>query len=390
MKTNIVRQDTTSTYDINRGGESWLFKHGHTIASGSGPAIDAHFNNNVEIILSGHATTTSGDAFGAIDSLGDDAMVIVARIGSIKAGHTGIALHGDDAEINNRGRVEGSVNGVYATGDEFHLSNKGVIKGGTTGVYMSGDESSLINHDIARIRGSVSMDGSAGETMWFDNYGRVTATNAVVGGASNDIIYNTGTLGGVVSLGAGNDVLNTRWGNLWVSHVIGGQGDDLLIVGKSSYLLTEAANGGNDTVRSNVSYTLSANVENLSLIGRGDRAGTGSDNDNRIIGSKGDNVLSGLDGDDVLVGRWGNDILTGGDGNDTFVFRSGDDMDAIADFTHGEDKIDLSGWSGIDSFGAVLVHAEDHAGDVWIRAGRDMLIIDGHSKADLQAGDFIF
>jgi hypothetical protein len=390
MKTNFVKQDTTSTFVINRSGESWLFEDGHSFASASGAAINSYHQTNVEIILEGHAETTSGDSFGAIDALGDMAMIIVTETGTIKAGHTGIALHGADAEIDNRGGIEGSVNGVYATGDGFYLSNMGYIQGGTTGVHMSGAESALTNHDVATIRGSVEMAGSAGETMWFNNYGKVAATNVVIGGDSNDIIYNTGKLGGFVSLGAGNDILDTRWGSLWIARVAGGDGDDTLIVSDGRYLLNETAGGGNDTVKSTVSYALSANVETLVLLGRADIDGKGSDEGNRLVGNRADNVLLGLGGDDTLDGGCGNDVLTGGEGKDTFVFRTGGDMDGISDFTHGEDTIDLSGWRKIDSFDTLMKRAEDHGCDVWIRAGGDMLVIEGQSKADLHADDFIF
>lgn len=390
MKTNFVKQDTTSTFVINRGGESWLFEDGLAFSAAHGAAINSFHNSNVEIILEGHAETTSGDSFGAIDALGDDAMIIVTETGSIKAGHTGIALHGAHSEIDNRGRIEGVLNGVYSTGDGFYLSNMGYIQGGRTGVYMSGAESALTNHEIAEIRGSVVMAGSAGETMWFNNYGKVAATNVVIGGDSNDIIYNTGSLGGFVSLGAGNDVLDTRWGSLWIARVAGGEGDDTLIVSDGRYLLNETVNGGNDTVKSTVTYALSANVETLVLLGRADIDGKGSDEDNRLVGNRGDNVLLGLDGDDVIGGGRGNDVLTGGEGKDIFVFRTGSGMDGISDFTHGDDTIDVSGWRKVDSFDALMARAEDQAGDVWIWVGADMLVIEGQTKADLHADDFAF
>jgi Ca2+-binding RTX toxin-like protein len=390
MKTNFVRQDKTSTFVINRGGESWLFEDGRSFTSASGAAINSYSSRNVEIILEGHAETTSGDSFGAVDALGDEAMIVVTETGTIKAGHTGIALHGADAEIDNRGRIEGSLNGVYATGDGFYLSNLGYIQGGQTGVHMSGAGSALTNHDVATIRGSVVMAGSAGETMWFNNYGKVSAANVVIGGDSDDIIHNTGSLGGYVSLGAGNDVLDTRWGSLWITRVGGGDGDDTLIVSDGRYLLNEAACGGHDTVKSTASYALSAHVETLLLLGRADIDGKGSDEDNRLVGNRGDNLLLGLNGDDILDGGRGNDVLIGGADKDTFVFRTGGGMDGISDFTHGEDTIDLSGWRKIGSFDALMARAEDHAGDVWIRVGGDMLVIEGQSKADLHADDFVF
>jgi VCBS repeat-containing protein len=66
---------------------------------------------------------------------------------------------------------------------------------------------------------------------------------------------------------------------------------------------------------------------------------------NLLEGGSGDDVLIGSDTDDILVGHGGNDLLTGGGGNDTFVFDTHLDgqnnIDYIADFTAGQDKIVL-------------------------------------------------
>ena len=391
MKTNFVDQDSNTTFVIGKSGESWLFEDGHTFTSASGAAINSYSQTDVQIILEGHAETTSDDAFGAIDALGEHAMIIVTETGTIDAGHTGIAVHGEVTEIDNRGRIEGDVHGVYATGGRFYLSNMGYIGGGNIGVHIGGDQSALTNHDVAEIRGSVVMGGAAGETLWFNNYGKVAApTNAIIGGDSNDIIYNTGEIQGFVSLGGGNDVLDTRWGKLTVARIAGGEGDDLLITSRADYQFNEAADQGYDTVKTDVSYTLSANVEKLVLFGKADINGIGNDSANHLIGNTVNNRLAGLGGDDVLNGGRGNDVLTGGDGNDTFVFSARSDMDTIVDFTHGEDTIDLSGWSKVDSFADFLKRAEDHGDDLWIIAGKDMLVIKDQHKADMHADDFTF
>jgi len=66
-----------------------------------------------------------------------------------------------------------------------------------------------------------------------------------------------------------------------------------------------------------------------------------------ITGDGTNNVLAGGAGDDTLDGGAGRDNLTGGEGNDIFVFSDTShsdnaNRDAIADFTIGEDMIDLS------------------------------------------------
>ena len=92
----------------------------------------------------------------------------------------------------------------------------------------------------------------------------------------------------------------------------GGQGDDTYVVDNAADAITEVAGEGVDWVRSTAaSYTLSAEVENLELLG-GAVSGTGNDLANQIAGNALDNVLAGNGGDDLLLGDAGNDQMDGG------------------------------------------------------------------------------
>ena len=120
-----------------------------------------------------------------------------------------------------------------------------------------------------------------------------------------------------------------------------------------------------DTVKSLVSWTLGANLENLYLTGSANSNGTGNALNNVILGNNGTNslvggtgndtlsggagndTLSGGAGNDSLTGGLGRDSLTGGAGNDVFVYTDvaetppGSNRDVITDFASG-DKISLA------------------------------------------------
>ncbi|GJE62291.1 family 16 glycosylhydrolase [Methylobacterium trifolii] len=114
----------------------------------------------------------------------------------------------------------------------------------------------------------------------------------------------------------------------------GTSGNDTFQVTAATTMIREAANGGFDTVRSSVTYTLDANVEKLVLSEGAALDGTGNAESNQLFGNASANVLSGLagndylygqDGDDRLMGGLGNDKLYGGGGNDRLIGGAGTD-----------------------------------------------------------------
>jgi Ca2+-binding RTX toxin-like protein len=105
----------------------------------------------------------------------------------------------------------------------------------------------------------------------------------------------------------------------------GGFGNDTYVVDITSDQVHEGPESGNDTVRSSVSWTLGANVENLTLIGSSNINGTGNTLDNLIIGNSGRNTLTGGAGNDWLDGGANRDTLVGGTGDDTYVVDQGND-----------------------------------------------------------------
>lgn len=199
------------------------------------------------------------------------------------------------------------------------------------------------------------------ENLNLTGSGNLTGTGNT---ADNRMIGNEGasTLLGL----DGNDTLIAGSG---VTTMKGGIGNDLYQVNKSTDIVIELAGEGIDSIQASVSFTLTDNVENMSLTGTNHIDGIGNSLDNRIIGNDGDNMLKGMGGNDNLIGGKGSDQLWGGTGADLFTFKASEGHDIIWDFSAAEkDKIDLS-----------ALKAKSTA--VMAQVGDDVLITfsDGHS-----------
>lgn len=196
-----------------------------------------------------------------------------------------------------------------------------------------------------------------------------------VGGDGNDTITGLLFKDDALHGGKGNDTLNGLSGN---DQLYGGEGDDTYIVSDEGDLVVENANEGTDTVKSEVTYTLGDNVENLELTGSDEISGTGNALDNIIKGNdESNNALSGLDGNDTIYGNDGDDTLIGGQGNDRLFGGDDDDMllgEAGDDYlVGGEGKDILLGGAGFDTYSADdedTIVDNDAKGQVFLHGGR--------------------
>jgi Ca2+-binding RTX toxin-like protein len=150
----------------------------------------------------------------------------------------------------------------------------------------------------------------------------------------------------------GNNMLDGRGG---ADFMQGGAGDDTYYVDNAGDVVKERAGEGLDTVNSRVSYTLSANVENLTI--NLERAaspilvGTGNELDNHLkadgrIEISAHAILEGMAGNDTLDSNIRcSSIMLGGEGNDFYyIYNVGDTVTEYAN--QGIDTVN----SGLDSY----------------------------------------
>jgi ELWxxDGT repeat protein len=249
-------------------------------------------------------------------------------------------------------------------------------------------------------------DGTAeGTKPFFTNY--IDLSNDVYNPSVAMLITNL-----VLNGTAGNDILKGEVGNDRINGLAGadtmkgGFGNDIYFVNNTGDVVIETSflNTEIDKVYSSVSFTLKANVENLTLTRTVLINGTGNNIANTLTGNSAVNVLTGYAGSDILNGGAANDILIGGVGKDTLTGGLGADKfkfnavtetgitattrDTINDFHHAQtDKIDLSaidaktGLAGNQAFSFIGNAAFSAAGQ--LRFDATTHIVYGSNDADI-------
>jgi Ca2+-binding RTX toxin-like protein len=142
----------------------------------------------------------------------------------------------------------------------------------------------------------------------------------------------------------------------------GGFGDDTYIVDNTGDIVTEIAGAGTDRVESSVTYTLSANVENLTLTGAAAINGTGNGLANSLVGNNGDNLLDGAGGADTMAGGLANDTYFVDNVGDVVIEAAGAGTDRVqASITHtlaaNVENLTLAGAAAINGTGNGLANS---------------------------------
>ncbi|PTT84167.1 hypothetical protein DBR42_15305, partial [Pelomonas sp. HMWF004] len=249
--------------------------------------------------------------------------------------------------------------------------------------------------------GADTMVGDAGnDTYVVDNAadvitelqgGGTDAVEASVNYALGAEVENL-TLTGTALNGTGNSLANVLTGNASANRLDGGQGADTMaggagndtyVVDNAADIVTEAPSGGTDTVEASFSYTLGAEVENLTLTGAADINGTGNGVANTLRGNAGSNVLDGGAGIDTLIG---------GAGNDTYIVDA--TTDAITEnLNEGTDTVTSTATYALSAnvenltlVGNTAINATGNTANNVLTGNSGANRIDGGSGADTMAG----
>ncbi|MES1198979.1 MAG: calcium-binding protein, partial [Pseudomonadota bacterium] len=295
------------------------FGNFETLKVFAGTGADALTGGAETDLFSGGAGNDTFDPRKGVDTIDGGAGVdTVTYFNSISNGvqidlTTGVA-HGGDAEGDTLTNIE-NVIGSYLGADS--------LVGGAGANYFTGNDGDDTLNGGA---GADTLDGGGGsDTYYVDDGGDVIldfyyaqdVVHASVSYSIHETTVRTLDLTGAALNGQGNILANVLIGNannnlldgdMGADSMTGGVGDDTYVVDDVGDVVTENAAQGVDTVRSTLSYTLGANLENLTIIGIGGLSGTGNNLNNVMTGNGGGNTLDGKVGADTLVGGLGNDI----------------------------------------------------------------------------------
>ena len=315
-----------------------------SVIAGSGPATI--MGSALDDVLTGGGGNDTLAGRGGNNRLvggaGMDTASYAEASGSVVANlATGIAsangFGGSDILIGIERLVGGAANDVLSGGVDGDILEGGagddVLAGGAgNNVLIGGSGNDTADYGattgtlfVNLPAGTASANGAGGaDTLaGIENVVTGAGSSTVIGDAQDNIL--TGGAGSDYLIGgAGNDVLAGGGGA--TNALQGGTGDDVYVVSVAGDSLIEFAGEGIDTVRTALaSYVLRTNFENLVYVGSGTFTGTGSSDDNLLVGGANGDTLYGMAGNDSLDGGAGDDVLAGGAGNNVLTGGAGID-----------------------------------------------------------------
>ena len=280
------------TYTLAANVEN-LTQTGNGNINGTGNTLDnvivGNGGNNILAGLAG-ADTLDGGA-------GTDTASYAASSSGVTVSLAAGTASGGDAQGDTLINIEN------LTGSGFNDTLEG---NGANNVLSGGAGTDTVSYEHAGVAVTVSLATTAAQNTGGAGTDTLSGFENLTGSAFDDIL--TGSTAANVLIGLDGD--DTLIGGAGADTMVGGLGNDTYVVDNTGDVVTESANEGIDTVQAAVTYTLAANVENLTQTGNGNINGTGNTLDNVIVGNGGNNILAGLAGADTLDGGAGTDTAS--------------------------------------------------------------------------------
>ncbi len=392
--TDLVQSSVTLTLasnveNLTLTGSTAINGTGNTLAN----VITGNSGNNTLSGAAGNDTMIGGagnDTY-VVDAAGD---VVTENAGEgtdlVQSGVTcTLSANVENLTLTGTGAINGTGNDLanVLTGN----SGNNILNGGTgADTLVGGAGNDTYGVDDA---GDVITEGSnAGTDLVQSSVTYALATNVenltLTGTAAINATGNT--LANTLTGNSGNNVLD---GGTGADTLVGGAGNDTYIVDNTADVVTEGSGAGTDLVQSSVTYTLAANVEQLTLTGTSAINGTGNTLANVLTGNAGNNTLSGGTGADTLIGGAGNDTYVVDNAGDVVTENAAEGTDLVQSsvtctLSANVENLTLTGTANLNGTGndlANVLTGNTGANRLTGGAGNDTYVVDNAGDVVVEA-----
>ncbi|WP_017296204.1 beta strand repeat-containing protein [Geminocystis herdmanii] len=294
--------------------------------------LTGNASNNIITTNIGNDTLTAGDGNDTLNTgEGNDTLLGGNGNDSLLGGNGNDSLVGDagnDTLVGGNGKdtlIGGAGDDLYVTDSVLETLTEAANQGIDT-VQSTVSNTLKVNFENLTLLGTTNINGTGN-----------TVNNIITGNSGNNTLDGQG--GDDILLGGtGNDVLlgqignDTLDGGIGIDTLYGHEGNDVYVVDNIGDVVIEGVTQGTDLVTTFITYTLTDNVENLTLLGTANINGTGNALNNVITGNSGSNLTFGSN---VIDGGLGNDTMIGGLGHDYYYINSLGDVIIEVDTLNG-------------------------------------------------------